>query len=224
LSAPRPDIPGRRSIRRDDWDYTSPGAYFVTMVADQRECLFAEIVDGEIRLTEAGCIAREEWFQTASLRANVVLQADEFVVMPNHVHGILWIIEPETPSPLVEGSLVWAQQRCAPTMNDLTTNGQTDDARCAQTMNNLTTNGARTEKPHVIPSSLGAILRAYKSAVTRRINAQRGCLSLPVWQRNYYEKIIRSPAELDAARSYIRNNPLQWELDAENTTHLEARP
>jgi len=103
----------RRSIRLPGYDYTRAGAYFVTLVTHDRECLFGEIVGGEMRLNTWGEIAREEWFQTAVVRPYVMLRDDEFVVMPNHIHGIIWIVGD------CEGNgdddIVGAQRRCAPT-------------------------------------------------------------------------------------------------------------
>jgi putative transposase len=81
----------RRSIRLKGYDYTQAGAYFVTIVTHDRECLFGEVVDGVMRLNAFGEIVREEWFRTAVVRPYVMLAPDEFVVMPNHIHGIIWI-------------------------------------------------------------------------------------------------------------------------------------
>jgi putative transposase len=81
----------RRSIRLPGYDYTQPGAYFVTIVTHDRECLFGEVVDGVMWLNAFGEIVRDEWFRTAVVRPYVMLDPDEFVVMPNHVHGIIWI-------------------------------------------------------------------------------------------------------------------------------------
>ncbi len=83
----------RKSIRLKEWDYTEPGAYFVTICTHNREPLFGQVVDGEIVLNEYGQIVWEEWFRTATVRPNVELFEDEFVVMPNHVHGIIWIVD-----------------------------------------------------------------------------------------------------------------------------------
>jgi REP element-mobilizing transposase RayT len=86
-----PQIHHRRSIRLEGYDYTQRGAYWITIVTYQRQCLFGEVVNGEMRLNECGQIAHNEWFKTAALRPYVKLYEDEFVVMPNHVHGIIWI-------------------------------------------------------------------------------------------------------------------------------------
>ncbi len=79
----------RRSLRLPHHDYAAPGAYFVTLVTHERTPIFGRIEAGRVRLCEPGRIAREEWFRTAELRSNVVLFAEEFVVMPNHVHGVV---------------------------------------------------------------------------------------------------------------------------------------
>jgi REP element-mobilizing transposase RayT len=83
----------RRSIRLKGYDYTSEGGYFITLVAHERQSIFGEIIDGEMRLNDFGIIAREEWFRTAQMRPYVELFEDEIVVMPNHVHGIIWITD-----------------------------------------------------------------------------------------------------------------------------------
>ena len=85
-----PERHRRRSIRLKDWDYAQPGAYFVTIVAYGRELLFGQVVGDEIRLSAFGEIVRDEWLASADIRREIRL--DEFVVMPNHLHGIVWIV------------------------------------------------------------------------------------------------------------------------------------
>jgi REP element-mobilizing transposase RayT len=80
------------STRLPGWDYAGAGWYFVTICTWNRECLFGEIVDGEMRLSSIGEIVAEEWQKTPDIRPNVVL--DEWVIMPNHLHGIIVILEP----------------------------------------------------------------------------------------------------------------------------------
>ena len=84
-----PDVPNRRSIRLRDFDYTGGGVYFVTVCAWQRECLFGDVFDGGMRLNEFGMAVRDEWLRIPQIRTHVEL--DEFIVMPNHFHAILWI-------------------------------------------------------------------------------------------------------------------------------------
>jgi REP element-mobilizing transposase RayT len=85
----------RRSIRLAGYDYASEGGYFITIVTQGRVCLFGIIIDGEMQLNDFGKIVYEEWFKSAKLRPNIELLEEEFVVMPNHIHGIIWINEDE---------------------------------------------------------------------------------------------------------------------------------
>ena len=168
----------RRSIRLLGYDYTSEGGYFITCVTQRRVPLFGNVIDGEMKLNQYGEIVKEEWFKTKSLRDNVELFDDEFVVMPNHVHGIIWLMDS-----------CWGTARCAPT-----------DPQFGK----------------IIPQSIPTIVRAFKSAVSKRINLLRQTPSVPVWQHNYYEHIIRSEKDFDNISFYIHYNPLSWELDREN--------
>ncbi|HEX2697373.1 MAG TPA: transposase [Anaerolineales bacterium] len=169
----------RRSIRVQEYDYAQGGAYFVTIVASEREPLFGKIENEEMKLSPLGEIAHAEWFKTAELRSKVKLWEDEFVVMPNHVHGVIWIEEDDN---------VGARRRRAPT--------------------------ERFGKP--ISGSLPTIIRAYKSAVTYAVNEMRGTRGAPVWQRNYYEHVIRNQNDLENIYKYIQHNPIQWAEDEEN--------
>lgn len=171
-----PDIHHRRSIRLKEYDYTQSGVYFVTIVTYQREPWFGEVVNGVVNLNPLGEIAWREWFKAAKLRPYVELFDDEFVVMPNHAHGIIW----NRGNPIVG-----AERRSAPA----------------------------PAQPHVTTGSLGAIVRAYKSAVTYAVNAMRQTRGAVVWQRNYYEHIVRNDADLNRIRKYISENPLKWVED-----------
>lgn len=162
----------RRSIRLPGFDYSSEGAYFVTICTKGREELFGSSINGIMDLNWVGEIIEEEWLKTQQIRKFVEL--DEYVVMPNHVHGIIWISD-NLP--------VGATRRVAPT---------------------------KTIKPCTIGSIIGQI----KSTVTKRIMRTNPVFG-EIWQRNYYECIIRNYDDLDAVRRYIRENPLNWENDAE---------
>jgi len=171
----------RRSIRLQGWDYRNPGAYFVTIVAHGRELLFGEVVDDEIRLSEFGEIARDEWLASPDIRREI--QLDAFVVMPNHIHGIVWIVAADN---------VGARGRVGAT-------------------------GRSPLPPHgPVPQSLGSFIAGCKSAVTKRINQIRDTSGAPVWQRNYYEHIIRNKRELETIRRCIQENPVRWAEDREN--------
>jgi REP element-mobilizing transposase RayT len=177
----------RRSIRLPDYDYSQPGAYFITLVTYQRECLFGEIREGEMRLSPKGQIADEHWRLIPEHFLHVELGA--YVVMPNHVHGIIIIHE----------------------------NGMA-------TYTSPSVRASQWDAPTPIPNgpkrgSIGAIMGSYKMSVTRRI--QRELNATGIWQRNYYEHIIRNEAEYNRIHAYIEANPANWGTDDE---HPEILP
>ncbi len=170
----------RRSIRLRGYDYTRPGAYFVTICTQHRVCLFGDVVDGEMQLNALGEIVWAEWFRSADIRAEIELHPNEFVVMPNHIHGIVWIVDNVGAT----GRANVGPHGCAPL--------------------------------HRPPRSLASFIAGFKSAVTKRINKMRGTPGMPVWQRNYYEHIIRNENALNRIREYIAMNPSRWMTDREN--------
>jgi putative transposase len=174
----------RRSIRLPAYDYAQAGAYFVTMVTHQRQCLFGEIVGGQMRLAAHGQVVSEQWLRSELVRSEIEL--DAFIVMPNHIHGIVII----RAHPMDVG----AHSR-AP---------------------------LPSSSPYRPPRSLGSLVAGFKSAATKRINEMRGTLGVPVWQRNYYERVIRSDEELKRVRQYIIDNPAHWEEDRENPNNVGA--
>jgi putative transposase len=176
--------PHRRSIRLPGYDYSQPGAYFITIVTYQRQHLFGNITDGIMISNPCGQIAAAEWCKTSQLRTYIELFPDEFVVMPNHIHGIFHF-KSDTPS------IGPALPRNAPTKQSTT---------------------AQPPAPH----SLAAVVRAYKSAVTYAINTQNDSRGFPIWQRNYFEHIIRSEKEYLQIQAYIENNPANWVTDRED--------
>jgi putative transposase len=166
----------RHSIRLAEYDYTLPGAYFVTIVTHQREYIFGKIHETQVHLTPIGETALACWLGIPVHFHNVSL--DEFVIMPNHIHGIIII-------------------------NDVSSVG----TRHASSLQKP----SQHDKPHgPKPNSLGAIIGNFKSAVSKRINEQRTAPGAPVWQRNYYEHIIRDEKDLNSIRKYILENPMQW--------------
>jgi len=174
-----PSIHRRRSIRLPGYDYTQPGAYSVTIDTHRHRNLFGKITNGEMRLNEWGIIAHAEWLKTAVVRPEITL--DEFKIMPNHMHGIIMIMDVD---------FVGARRRRAPTTAE------------------------QFGRP--VSGSIPTIIRAYKSAVTYCINRTRRTTGAPLWQRNYYEHVIRNEHDLSRIREYIRNNPMRWELDMGN--------
>jgi REP element-mobilizing transposase RayT len=175
----------RRSIRLKGYDYSQAGAYFITLCTQDRACLFGKVVNGEMRLNDAGRMVLAEWNRLPERFPQVVL--DAFVVMPNHVHGILVITDP------------------APTV------------------------GATVGATLVVAPTVGNIIGAFKSRVT--VEYIRGVKTSGwppfrgrLWQRNYYEHIIRNERALNAIRQYIMENPRRWHRDREKEARSASDP
>jgi putative transposase len=145
--------PERKTPRLADFDYRSAGAYFVTVCSRKRTCIFGNVVDDEMVLSLAGRLVEKCWMKIPEHFSGT--EIDSFVVMPNHVHGIVWL----------------------------------------------------SRAGHAPP--LPVLVGAFKSAASR--DAGR-----PLWQRSFYDRVVRDEAELAGFRQYIRDNPLKWALDREN--------
>ena len=169
-----PEKHRRRTIRLQDYDYSQAGAYFITVCTKNRERLFGDVVGETMNLSVVGKMAKMFFEAIPSHFQSVAL--DEFIVMPNHLHGIIIIqnVGVQNFEPLQKQNIF----------------------------------------QHIIPKSLGSIIRTYKSAVTHwcRNNGYGNF----VWQRNYHEHIIRKEEALNCIREYIMTNPLSWDLDKEN--------
>ncbi len=185
----------RRSIRLRGYDYSQDGMYFLTICANQQECLFGKIVNGSMRLNELGRIVSEQWVAVSERFPTVEL--DAFVVMPNHFHGILAIADKSTD---VRAPLAGAQY-----------SGD-------EPSHHVVSRATRRVAPTNDSPTLGEIVGAYKSLCVHHClewikrNAPGRVLG-KLWQRNYWEHIIRNESELNQIREYIHNNPAQWELD-----------
>ena len=161
----------RRSVRLPSWDYRDTGAYFVTICAYRRKCIFSD--RALTRILEDVWVSIPDHFPAVS--------TDAFVVMPNHIHGIIWIQREQTVGARHDAPL------------------RLDALRPAV----------------LLPGSLGAIVLQFKSAAAKRVNLFRRSPGAPVWQRNYYERVLRQ-SELDRAREYILDNPRKWAEDKHN--------
>ncbi|MBW3636551.1 MAG: transposase, partial [Armatimonadetes bacterium] len=150
----------RHAFRLAHWDYRENGAYFVTICTHRRRAVFGEIRGHVMGLNRFGCVVWNEWELLGQRRAEVIL--DEMIVMPNHIHLILFI-EREGGKPDID----------------------------FETTNRL------------MSGSLGAIIRGFKSGVSREIGRMRG-QKTEVWQGRYWERVVRDERELDLMRQYIR--------------------
>jgi REP element-mobilizing transposase RayT len=187
------------SARLQSWNYANEGIYFITICTKNRQCYFGEIVMDRrdamhgvstLNPTEIGKIARDEWFKTPELRPDMNLELGEFVVMPNHIHGIILIGKNE-------------YNRC-------------DDRICRDAMHGvstITTNTNQTEyQNQFAPQSknIASIIRGYKSAVTTY--ARKNIIEFD-WQARFHDHIIRSRDEYERISNYIASNPAKWMED-----------
>ena len=198
----------RRSIRLRGYDYSRSGYYFLTIcIHDRGQRLFGEIIDGKMILNDAGKYANRCWLDIPCHFPNATI--DEYVIMPNHLLGVIFIRDP------------------AGANNHSPRNGQTKSHH---------DNGASNHSPlqkinnriHGTSKTVGSIVRGFKIGVTKWFKTQNP--DTIVWQRNYFDHIIRDNKSLFYIRQYIRNNPLQWVmnprnhlLDEINRFHVESQ-
>jgi REP-associated tyrosine transposase len=183
-------LESRRSVRLMGFDYAEPGAYFVTIVTQERSCLFGEIIEGQMQVNRAGEAITRWWLELT--RKFTTVETDEFIVMPNHCHGIIVIVDPT----------VGADLRVGPP-NDRT--------------------GAHAGAP------LPTIVQWFKTMTTNEYIRGVKTLGWPsfrgqLWQRSYYEHVIRNADSLNRIRQYIIDNPVRWEFDRENPAATAVEP
>src|SRR5450759_4000129 len=200
-----PNIHNRRSIRLKGYDYSQAGLYFITICCFNRECLFGDVVNGEMVLNEYGTIACNEWLNTPNIRKNVEL--DVFIIMPNHMHGIIILNgrgELHSPNNVITDN---KSGECNFPNNVITDN---KSGECNFPNNVITDNkSGECNSPLRGPSNnIGAIVRGYKSSVTKQLNLLN--IGYTVWQRNYHEHIIRNEKSYLRISEYIVNNPAKW--------------
>lgn len=173
----------RRSVRLRGYDYSHAGAYFITICTQNRHCRFGNITEGAMVLNDAGRAVADCWLHIPDHFPHVEL--DEWVVMPNHIHGIVIIVGVNNHSPVQS--------------------------------NNDSPPSANAPHPTGTARTIGSMVRGFKIGVTQWYR-QRS-VSSKIWQRNYWDHIIRNESELNRIRRYILDNPMQWEQDS-----LHANP
>ncbi len=168
-----PDKHHRRSVRLRGYDYSRPGAYFVTVCSYGKQAIYGEILGNDVCLSDLGEIVNSSWLRIPKHFPSVKL--DEFVIMPDHIHAVLMLTEPAN-----------AVVGAGSPRPDQKTKGRGDRA-----------------------PTLGQVIAYFKYVSTKAINKLKNSPGAPVWQRNYYEHIIRNESELSEIREYVTCNPLK---------------
>mgnify|MGYP001949967121 CR=1 FL=1 len=191
-----PQMHNRRSIRFKGYDYTQAGLYFITICCQNRACLFGEIENGKMMLNDAGAIANDCWLNIPNHFPNAILH--EYVIMPNHVHGIIELVGANHHSPETELHLPKNKKNNNSVIGD---------------------NRAKNVSPLRSPSkTVGSVVRGFKIGVTKWMRQNTD--TFYIWQRNYWEHIIRDDKSHENISQYIINNPTKWNNDKLNP-HLK---
>ena len=164
----------RKVLRLNDFDYSGAGFYFVTICSAHMAELFGMVINETVVLNNPGRIVEDSWLKVGSLHENIRL--DEYMIMPNHVHGII----------IIEDNVA--------------------DANFAST----------TQRTEML---LSKVIQQFKRAVTIQINKERSGKGA-IWQRSYFDRVIRNEKELYQIRNYIRQNPLKWHLEKNEIVNL----
>jgi REP element-mobilizing transposase RayT len=210
-----------KSARLDGYDYTRDGIYFVTICTKNREHFFGEIRNGAIILNGAGFIVNNFWLAIPNNFPFVIL--DEYVIMPNHVHGIIII---DNEKSFCRDAIYRVSTNDVKPRNDIFMNNHVLDAmnrvsthrpnlKQTDAMNRVSTGGATGKHNPMGKNSLGEIIRRYKGRCKYEIvNPNFN------WQTRFYDHLIRDGKSLQKIRNYIINNPSDWELDKNNLENL----
>ena len=207
----------RHSLRLSGYDYSAVGAYFITICTIDRHNLFGDGINGVMRLNPFGQIVAEEWTACGCGHPDIVL--DAYVVMPNHFHGIVIFTDDIRAIPVGANDVVGAIHELPlhnppthepianelPLQKTLTQESTTDKLPHQQTTRNQ-------RRKMALPKLIGR----FKMHSAKRINELRGTPAVSIWQRNYYEHIIRDEDELNGIREYIEFNPSRWAEDEDN--------
>ncbi len=190
----------RRSIRLRGYDYSQAGAYYITIVTWRRDFLFGDIVNQEMELSRYGEIVQKWWGEIPIHFPNV--ETGAFVIMPNHVHGIIFILERRGTVSVPEDNdakEIFQDNKTSPNLQG----GETPPLRVIQ-----------------VPT-LGQVVAYFKYQSTKEMNTVENAGTVTkFWQRNYYEHVIRNENDLQNKTDYIETNPLLWDEDDENPINL----
>lgn len=210
-------VHNRQSIRLKGYDYSGEGLYFITLCVQGWTHLFGKIVEHKMRLNINGKIVEEELLRSAEIRKEIIIH--EYIIMPNHLHAIIEIKKTASSAcegadeKISEGDRPVAMTSALMKMREEKKEEEKEkgDRPVASTGTSAMTGTSAPTGPK--KKSLGAFIAGFKAAATLRINVLRKTPGRPVWQRNYYERIIRDERGYITISDYIVNNPRNWRAD-----------
>ena len=204
-----PNIHHRRSIRLKEYDYSQEGLYFVTICVQKHENMFGEIIEEKMCLSPIGIIADVLWYEIKNHAQNIELH--EFVVMPNHIHGIIEIVGGTVETTHV-GAMHVGVTHALPLQQQQTQQPQNENiVRAVRATHALPQSLPQSRFQNQGKNTLSSIVGSYKSAVSK--HAHRLGFAEFAWQRNYHENIIRNANDYALIEQYINNNPVNWDKD-----------
>ena len=209
------------SLRLAQHDYSAPGEYFITICTKDKICHLGKVVNGEMHLSPVGLIVQEEWEKSGRVRVN--LQLDTFVVMPNHIHGIIVICKPPVETTRGIVSTMPTNRGIVSSLSETTQRRLGfDKSSLVETTHRVVSTGNKPTSTTLQPNSLGSIVGQVKSVCTKRIHAA-GYRDFG-WQSGYYDHVIRDEKDLNRIREYIAMNPSRWDLDDEFAHNIGMDP
>lgn len=179
-----------KSVRLPHHNYSALAGYALTLVAHNRELIFGRIENGIFTSSEIGAIVDAEWRRSGEIRTELVI--DQFVVMPNHLQGIVFIAQTDEAI------------------------SESERAHCRAALQGVYRRSSRQREDH----SISSFVAGFKAYTTKLINAARHTPGAKVWQPNYHEHVVRNDAELERLRRYVEGNPAEWPRDDENPHRL----
>jgi REP element-mobilizing transposase RayT len=220
-----PQIHHRRSIRLQGYDYSQNGAYFITLCTHNRECLFGQIQNGQMILNEYGKMVEQCWNNLSNHYDNIEL--DAYVIMPNHFHGIILItdnvdnvdnVRAIRELPIHELPIHELPIHELP-IHELPIHELPRQRKHELPIHELPRQQQKQRQQQRRKMLLPKIVGRFKTNSAKQINQMRNTPGISVWQRNYYEHIIRDEKSLENIRNYIINNPAKWQDDDYNLTN-----
>jgi len=175
-----------KSSRLQNWDYSTPGYYFVTICTYYHNNFFGKIINEKMELSKMGEITKSELLKTFEIRKNIKLH--EWVIMPNHVHILMEIKKQNNQL-----------NKCRDVEN-----------KCRDVLQNVSTESKKFSIISPQSNSVSNIIKQFKSAVTRQINPKTIFFA---WQPRFHDQVVKNEKELLIVKNYIINNPINWQKD-----------